>query len=364
MLKSKIVFALTLSLLGACATPSTAAPAQAVAPHSARTDALNAACESFRAEQGVVGMRVAVLERGVVAFHAGFGYADREKQLAVGSDTLFRLGSISKPVTAAIAMQLVEEGRLELDRDVRDFAPAARGKLAPITLRQLLSHTSGIRHYDRDHVDNSTKLRTTREALELFVDDPLLFTPGEKYSYSTHAYTLVVHAIESAAKQPFERLVAERIAKKGAASLSCERLRDDKPQRSQLYDKVVGQLALLQLVREDNSWKYGGGGIESTALDLARFGDLMLHDKLVKRSTRDVMWAPTKLADGELSNYGLGWNVRPKRKVVQHGGSQQGCSSALLIDVEGERVIAVLTNTQGGEASKLADALLEQLRAK
>lgn len=357
---------LALLALAACSaspasTSSSAQVAQKVAPASPRTEALAAVCERHRVEQGVVGIRVAVIEDGVIAFHAGFGFADREKSAAVTPETLFRLGSISKPVTAAIAMQLVEEGKLDLDRDVREYAPAARGKLAKITMRQLLSHTSGIRHYKAGKRDNGVQPRTTLQALELFIDDPLEFEPGEKYSYSTHAYTLAVHAIESASKKPFDRLVRERIAERGATTLDCEKLRDSKPQRAKLYDKVEGAPPLLQLIPEDNSWKFGGGGMECTALDLARFGQLMLNDKIVKRATREQMWSPTKLNDGSTSDYGLGWRVNTKNGVVSHSGSQQGCNTALILDPARKRVVCVMMNTQGGGAPDLASALAKEL---
>jgi serine beta-lactamase-like protein LACTB len=348
------------------ATPSApaAAPrlvADAPPPVTARSDALHNLATRFRAEQGVVGLRVAVLEDGELVYHGGLGFADREQQLPTTPQTLFRLGSISKPVTAAIAMQLVEQGKLDLDKDLRAYSPELEGKLAPLTLRQVLSHTSGIRHYAPGRIDNSTKLRTTREALELFVDDQLLFEPGAKYSYSTHAYTLAAHVLESASKQPFERLVRERVAKRGAPSLDCEKLRDDKPQRTKLYNKVAGGEPALQAIPEDNSWKYAGGGMEATVLDLARFGHLMLDDKLVTRASRERMWAPTTLADGTTSDYGLGWGLDAKRGRVSHSGSQQGCHCALVLDVEKRRVVAVMMNTLGGGAPKLADQLMAEL---
>lgn len=328
---------------------------------TARSEALHNLCERLRAEQGIVGMRVAVIEEGKLVFHGGFGFADRDKQLATSPQTLFRLGSISKPVTAALVMQMVERGKLELDRDLREYSPELRGKLAPLTLRQVLSHTSGVRHYAPGRLDNSTKLRTTREALELFVDDELLFEPGAKYSYSTHAYTLAAHVLESVSKQPFERLVRERVAQAGVASLACERLRDEKPDRTRLYNKLGGAEALLQLVPEDNSWKYAGGGMEATALDLARFGQLMLDDALVTRASRDAMWSVTRLNDGSTSDYGLGWSLDPQRGLVSHSGSQQGCHCALLLDPSKARVVAVMTNTQGGGAPSIAQKLLAEL---
>lgn len=364
-LSTRIAVALLALLAHACSAraplgerPLVGARAPAV---TVRSEALNGLCARRRVELGIVGLRAVVIEDGELVFHGGAGFADRERQLLTTPDTLFRLGSISKPVTAALVMQEVAAGRLELDADLRRYSPELRDKLAPLTLRQVLSHTSGVRHYAPGKIDNSTKLRTTREALELFVDDALLFAPGERYSYSTHAYTLAAHVLESVTRQPFERLVRERVAARGAPSLDCERLAQSKPARAKLYNTVQGAEPLLQLIPEDNSWKYAGGGLESTALDLARFGQLMLDDQLVERAQRDAMWAPTRLNDGSTSNYGLGWSLDPERGLVSHTGSQQGCHCALLIDSQRRRVVAVMTNTLGGGAPTLARELLAAL---
>lgn len=361
----RVVFALLAALAPACSTraplgarPLVGARAPAASPLS---EELNGLCARRRVELGIVGLRAAVIDDGQLVFHGGAGFADRERGLLTAPDTLFRLGSISKPVTAALVMQEVAAGRLELDADLRRYSPELSGKLAPITLRQVLSHTSGVRHYAPGRIDNSTKLRTTRESLELFVDDPLLFTPGEKYSYSTHAYTLAAHVLECVTRQPFERLVRERVAARGAPSLDCERLAQQKPARSKLYNKVEGAEPLLQLIPEDNSWKYAGGGMEATALDLARFGQLMLDDQLVERAQRDALWSPTRLNDGSKSNYGLGWSLDPESGLVSHTGSQQGCHCALLIDPQRRRVVAVMSNTLGGGAPALARELLAAL---
>jgi serine beta-lactamase-like protein LACTB, mitochondrial len=332
-------------------------------PQRSETAELRDACEALRTEQHIVGMSVAVLDDGEVVLDAAFGDADREAQRKAETSTLFRLGSISKPVAATIAVQLVDEKLLDLDVDVRAGLSAFAERMQPMTLRQLLSHTAGIRHYALGKRDNSTEPRTTAQALDLFVGDALVAPPGTKHSYSTHGYTLVAAVLEHASGKGFVELVRARVRDRGMPTLDCEVLADAKPARSALYDRQKDGRVLLCGAREDNSWKYAGGGMESTALDLARFGDAVRKAKLVSAAGRDALWTRGKLADGTEFGYGLGWRVAKDRSEVSHTGSQQGAQSALVVVPEDGLVIAVLTNTSGTKPQALVVRLRELLAA-
>lgn len=336
------------------------APAPTTAPTSdPRIESLREASEHFRRERGIVGMAVAVLDDGRVLFEGTLGFADREAGLPVSSATLFRLGSISKPVTATIAMQLVDEGRIDLDAELDPTVPLLAGRLPSTTLRQVLSHTAGIRHYRLDRRDNLTELKTTEEALALFLDDPRLFDPGTKYSYSTHGYTVAVAALEHSTGESFVELVRRRVRDRGMPTLDCEVLADAKNDRSALYELRGEQPAVLHAEREDNSWKYGGGGMESTALDLARFGDAVRTASIVSERGRDEMWKSATLSDGSEAGYGLGWRSAADRGEIYHTGSQQGAHAVLAIVPAEGLVIAVMTNTLGGKPQDLVAELRE-----
>lgn len=309
-------------------------------------------------------MAVAVLDDGKVVLDAAFGDADREEQRKAQTNTLFRWGSISKPLAATITMQLVDEKVLDLDADVRERVPAMKERYPLVTLRQLLSHTGGVRHYLPLKPDNSTRHLSTTQALELFVHDELVAPPGTKHSYSTHGYTLVAAALEQATQKTYVELVRARIRDRGLPSLDCEVLADAKKERSALYDLAKGaESARRSAPPQDNSWKYAGGGLESTALDLARFGELVRTAKLVSEAGRDAMWTRAKLQDGSEVAYGLGWNVSKDRAEMAHTGSQQGAQSALLV-VPGEGlVIAVLTNTNGTRPREVVERVRKVLAA-
>ncbi len=331
-------------------------------PSRPRLDALRETCEQFRAERGIVGIAVAVVERGEVVFEHAFGQRDREAQLAAGTDTLFRLASVSKPVTAAIAMRLVERNELDLEAPVSrwvDGLPEALGKLRA---SQLLSHTSGIRHYAPGRLDNGTVHRTTAEALALFAGDELGFEPGTEHRYSTHAFTLAVAALEGASGEGFVAQVRELAKRASAPSLDAEIAAEAKAMRSQLYELAKSGEAVRSGPREDLSWKYGGGGLESTAADVARFADAVLRAKVVSEASRDRMWTRTRLADGSETSYGLGWGVSDGGNVVSHAGAQQGASSGLTVLRREGVVIAVLSNTGGSRANELVPRIREALK--
>lgn len=328
-------------------------------PASAPELALQA-CERFLGSSRAVGLTVAVARDGKVILSGGWGERDREAELPMLSGTLVRLASVSKPVTAALTALVAHEGKLSLDAAISAHVPDLPETLQPLTLRGLLSHTAGIRHYRADRNDNATGACTTREALALFVNDPLVAQPGTKYSYSTHAFTLVGATLEGATKQDFRTLLRERISKLVAPTLDCEVASDAKELRSAAYELVYGK-AVRAEKREDLSWKYAGGGMECSAPDLARFADAVQRAKLVPTEVRDALWTRQKLVDGREIDYGLGWAVSAKSTLVSHSGSQQGASTMLTVDRESGLVIVVLCNTSGAKASELGDELRQIL---
>ncbi len=317
---------------------------------------------SFLDQSGAVGVSVAVLNNGKL-WEAQAGYADRDAKLPVTPRTLFRLGSISKPVTAAITMRFVERGKLNLDEPASRHIFGFNDRGGQVTLRRLLSHTAGIRHYMPNRPEALFAPLPTSRALDLFSRDPLIADPGTKYSYSTHAFTLVAAAIEDVADHPFPQVVRSTVGKL-APSLACEVLAESKPERTSLYTKPNSGPATNAGKRENLSWKFGGGGMESAAGDLARFGDAVMRAKFLKATSRDQMWTAQDLLDGTKTSYGLGWAIG-KDGTRSHNGGQQGCSTSLIVDPSSKTTVVVLANTSGvGNAvSALAGDLLSRAKS-
>jgi CubicO group peptidase (beta-lactamase class C family) len=305
-------------------------------------------------EHRVPGMAVVILEQGIVRYRGEFGFADRGERSLARTTTLFRLASISKSVTAVGVMKLVEEGKLNLDDNVRDLVPEMP-EGPPITVRQLLNHTSGIRHYQIGKNDNGTiRYNSTEEALELFINDPLLYEPGAQRFYSTHAYTLIARVIEIACGQAFVDFMAENVL---SGSMAYERLDQPSEDRATLYVAGEGDLVLEVEEPEDNSWKDAGGGMESDAESLATWMWDVYQGEIVSEDLVYEMWMPTTTADGETHLYGLGWAL--SNGLYSHAGAQQGARSYLALDPHTDRVIVVLSNYVGHPAGELARRMLD-----
>ena len=322
---------------------------------------LRTLCDEHMKKERIVGMSVAVLDKRDVALADGFGFADREAQRKADGKTLFRLASISKSITAIGVMRLVERGKLNLDADVRTYVPEYPAKPWPITARQLLSHTGGFRHYLDSKEDDGFEPLTTEQSLRRMATDPLLSEPGTKYSYSTHAFTLLARTIERADGRPFVDYMRAEVFPAAGAALDCEVSADNKSNRAALYLKTNAEARLLPK-REDISWKYGGGGMESTALGVARLADAVHRYSVVTRPSRDLLWSTLRLPDGRPTNYGLGWSVSPDG-TVGHSGSQQGAASHMVVDPTNDVVAVVLVNTQIANTSALTKQLIEAVIA-
>ncbi len=324
------------------------APVRAQAPlDAARAAAVSAAVEGLRQEQRIPGIGAAVAFRGALVWAAGFGAADVESGAPVTHDTLFRLGSISKPITAVAALQLAERGRLDLDADVRRHVPGFPKKPWPITTRQLLAHLGGVRHYQGDEFESVRRYVSVLEGLDLFKDDPLAHEPGTRYLYSTHGYSLAGAVVEAAAGRPFVAQLREAVFTPAAmAGTRDDDAREPIPGRAAGY-VLLPDGRLRNCEPADTSYKIPGGGLLAPASDIARFGSALLESRLVAPASLAAMLAPQKTRDGRSHGYGLGLSVRgDPTPEAWHTGGQQGTSTVMLLRPDSRVVVVLLTNLE------------------
>ncbi len=268
-----------------------AASAQQKSLSAEKRAAIEKAVSSFMSANSVPGIGAAVVLEGEPVWSAGFGMADLEDSAPATSSTLFRLGSISKPITATAILQLWERGKLDLDAPVQKYCAAFPQKESPITSRELLGHLGGIRHYNSDGKgdipeDSARHFVSMEESLQIFAADPLVAKPGTKFNYSTYGYTLLGCVLEGAASQKYVDYVRENIFKPaGMAQTQADDFFAVIPHRTRWYHKdksgIVHNAGVL-----DSSYKIPGGGLLSSADDMAQFEAAILADKLVKRTTR------------------------------------------------------------------------------
>jgi len=181
-------------LVGAMLVVMPLAPGRAqvaVPEHRAIIDSARKLVAAFREARHIPGVSVAVGVGGRVVWSEGFGFADLEHRVPVTPATRFRIGSISKSLTAAALGQLYERGRLDLDAPVQRYVPSFPTKRWPITVRQLAGHIAGVRHYRGDEVLLNRRFATVSAGLDIFDDDTLLFEPGTRYSYPSYGWNLL-----------------------------------------------------------------------------------------------------------------------------------------------------------------------------
>jgi CubicO group peptidase (beta-lactamase class C family) len=311
-------------------------------------------------KQQIPAMTIAVAVGDRISYSKAFGTADLENGIPATPETLIRTGSIAKPISAVAAMTLVDSGKLDLDAPVQKYCAPFPVKPWPVTTRELLSHTSGIRHYKPAEIESTRHYKSMADGFSIFANDPLLFEPGTAYSYSTYGYTVVGCVIEGASGEKFADYVMQHVLKHaGMAHTFVDDLFEIVPHRAHGYQKINGQVKNAGLM--DSSYKIPGGGYVTTAEDLMRFAQALMDGKILKPETLAQMWTPTKLTGGKMSNYGLGFGVLmiSGEKYVAHSGSQQGTSTAMAIIPGKHFAVAALANMDGVDPFDVVRGILE-----
>ncbi len=365
-----VITTIVAFLLVGCAAPTHSSPQQAdkfvaqerkeaEAIPNGRHERVRAAIEKYMAAKRVTGASVAIAKDGKIDFAQGFGYADLENDVPYQPETVNRLASVSKTITAVAVMQLVEAGKIDLDADIRTFVPDFPDKGEKITARHILTHTSGIRHYKPDEAENYTRLESVAEGLKRFAGDPLLHKPGEKFTYSTYAFSLLARAVETTSGLTFKEYLDQKIFEPaGMKASGLEDLRAIVKHRTRGYwqqsDGRVGNSDL-----SDVSYKWAGGGMASTSPDLCRFGMALLTGKLMTPATLALMWTVQKLNDGTALQQSLGWAAESYngKPVAMRGGAQPMSKTFLMIIPSDNLVMAILTNYESHDPQEMAIAV-------
>lgn len=360
---------LTDRTAGYAAPPAAQATETAPAQHTAAAAQARALGQKILTERGYPGMSVAVGVNGQIVWAEGFGMADLEQSVRVTSQSKFRIGSVSKPLTAAALALLIEEGKLDLDAPVQKYVPGFPQKPQPITSRQLAGHLAGIRHYSGQEFAISRRYNTVAEGLDIFKNDPLLHPPGTKYSYSSYGWNLLSAVVEGASGQEFLAHMDARVFRPlGMRSTTADRNPDIIANRVRFYERARNNgppnESMQNAIYVDNSYKWAGGGFLSTAEDLVRFGMAHLRPGFLKKETLALLFTSQRTASGEETNYGIGWQTRisdeTKQRVYSHGGGSVGGTSVLVLYPESGVVVAMLVNLSGaritnGDARQFAE---------
>ena len=356
------IFALSFLLLTACLFQLLLA--QAANPYQATISEFEALVEKEIAERQLVGFSAA-FSFGAVQWARGFGYADLENRVEATELSSYRMASVSKPMTAVGILELVEQGKVDLDAEVQRYVPDFPRKKWPVTVRQLLGHLGGISHYkDYPREALTVKEMNTAEALAIFQDWDLLHEPGSRYQYTTYGYNLLWAVIEGASGQSYADFMRENVW----GPLEMENTTVDYlyrliPNRVRGYRRVNGEIE--NTIPVSTSLKIGGGGTRATVLDMVRFARGLSAGKVLEGSTRREMWTSMVTNDGRNTGYGMGWGISTDngRFSVNHSGGQEGTRTYLLHFPGADLTIAMASNFENSNPGRFARILGEMLLA-
>jgi serine beta-lactamase-like protein LACTB, mitochondrial len=322
-------------------------------------------------QQNLPGLSVAVGEGGDIVWAEGFGWADMEKRVPVAPGMRFRIGHASKSLTSAAVGVLLEKGQLHLEDEIQTYVPEFPRKQWPVTLRQLMGHVAGVRHYESEE-DSMPTAHCDRaiDGLKRFADDPLRFEPDTQYGYSTFGWVLVSAAVEAAAKEPLATFMTAQIFKPlGMSATTFESSTEPMADRVTFYQRrFTGDAGegVVPATAVDYSCFAGAGAILSTPSDLVRFGMAINGGTLLQPGTVQKLQTPQVLTSGKETEYGLGWMVEevtlagePTRMVHHASRSLKGGTTSFMTFPARGMVVAVTANIANAITRDIALAIAQ-----
>lgn len=319
--------------------------------------AINKKVDSFinlqMTQKRIAGLSLAVMQEGKIIHSKGFGYANLEHKVPVTNNTVFLMASVTKTFVAVATMMLVEKGNISLTDTIGKYVHDIPSHWKVVTIKQLLSHTSGIKgsidwpppckaelKYDNF---NYTRADVIKETACL----PLSFPPGEKWDYSGRGYYVLGILIESVSGKTFEQFLKDNIF--DPLQMSNTRMIDYKtilPNRATGYQKENNQF-VNKIMPQDPIVEFSDGGLVSTVTDMAKWDAALYSDKLLKKETLQLMFTPVKIKDG-FGPYGLGFGTTSFQghKRVGHIGRIPGFESAFTRFIDDKISVIIFINTE------------------
>jgi CubicO group peptidase (beta-lactamase class C family) len=341
-------------------------------PALGRADAVDDLVKEEMRQRHVPGLTLAVIRDGKTLKAQGYGLANVEHQVPAKRETVYQSGSVGKQFTATAVMQLVEEGRVRLDDPVGTYFPEAPKTWEKATIRHLLNHTTGM--WDRNFWPkmNLREDMTEEQLLRAVFSQGLTVAPGFAVAYSNAGYVVLGILISRVSGKPYAEFLQERIFEPLGMETARVISEDDiVPNRAAGYRLVDGKLKNQEWVAPANNMT-GDGALYFTVDDLAKWDGALYTQRVLKKSSLDQMWAPTKTDSGAISEYGFGWAVDGIKghRRVHHAGAWQGFSSSIQRYYEDRLTVIVLMNLaypdgRAGEvANKVARLYLAESQTK
>lgn len=303
--------------------------------------------------QHIPGLSLVVVQGGEIVKEKGYGLANIENQVAVTPDTVFQSGSLGKQFTSALVMLLAKDGKLAVDAPISKYLPNTPQSWEAITVRHLLTHTSGLADpyqkldFRKDYTDD--------ELLKIEGEIPLLFRPGEMWSYSNMGYHVLGFLCNKVGGKFYGDQLRERIFQPIGMNTRIIDERDIVLHRAAGYVNVKGEIKNQEWVSPSLNTT-ADGSLYLTAHDLALWDLALYGESPLDSSIKQASWTPVKLNDNSTYPYGFGWNLKPfnGHQTIEHGGAWQGFTTFISRFVDDKLTVVVLTNVSGARPGVVA----------
>ena len=326
----------------------------------AQVDSTDIIVKNMMKQQKIVGLSLAVVKNGKTIVNKGFGLANAELNVAVSSETVIRLGSLSKQFFSTAIIKLMEEGKLSIDDPVHKFFPDAPETWRPILIKNLLSHTSGLKR-EGPAYDNF-KIQPDLVIIKSAYPLPLDFKTGEKYQYCNLGYFMLAEIITQVSGQPWQDYIHDKLFE--PAGMKNSYMTDFYP--------IIANRASGYMHKKDTLLNADAmfairpsGGFLSTSTDMIKWDKVLNEQKIIlKKENWEQLWHPyIKTSDqpNSKSYYGYGWTIDEYKghKTVAHGGANIGFRSYYTRFVNDGLSIMILTNTDEANPTAIAKALAD-----
>lgn len=286
---------------------------------------------------------VVVGDRGRVLAAATLGLADVERRVAATDASLFRVGSVSKLLTATAMLRLVQAARVDLDAPIGRYLPDVPADKQVVTPRQLAGHLGGFAQYGRDDYISTAHYEDVRGALPRLLAQPLIAPPGVRYAYSSYGFNVLGAVLQAAGGAPFDQIVAREVLT--PLALTHTTLDGPIAARTILYSRQGDTLTVAP--PSDLSDRWPSGGYLSTAEDLAKFGASALAPPYLSVQVSRLVFVPQRDASGNETSVGIAWRIghdAAGRLYVHHGGDALGGRAVVLAYPDQRMAIGIVAN--------------------
>jgi CubicO group peptidase (beta-lactamase class C family) len=306
----------------------------------AQEDALDQFIRGQLRQQRIPGLSLVVIKDGRTVRAQGYGVADLTSKAPATPETVYRIASVSKPFIASAIMRLAQERRLHIDDPISRYLDGTPVSWSKITIRHLLSHTSGL--IREGPAFDPNKVRSDADVVRSAYSAPLRFSPGERHEYGNLNYFVLAEIIRTVGGAPWTEFITAQIFKPaGMMSTWPTNTTASIPHRAVGYvDNDHPHPAPPWIALRPS------GAFLSTVLDLAKWDAALDAGQILSGNTSEQMWTPARLNDGTAAPYGLGWfvSVHNGRRRVQHTGGMPGARAGFVKYRDDRLTIIVLMN--------------------